>query len=62
MSTQISQYILGPSEQELRRLVLQGRVLRATTLRLLHNAGIIEGMRVLDVGSSIRGSPRASSA
>lgn len=44
-------YILGHSDSELRRLMLQAAVLRPITERLLHECGIEPGMRVLDVGS-----------
>lgn len=44
-------YILGHSEAELRRLTMQAAVLRPITERLLREAGIAPGMRVLDIGS-----------
>ncbi len=44
-------YILGHSDSELRRLMLQSAVIRPITERLLHESGIEAGMRVLDVGS-----------
>jgi SAM-dependent methyltransferase len=43
-------YILGHSESEIRRLMLQSVVLRPVTGRLLREAGIAPGMRVLDLG------------
>ena len=43
-------YILGHSPAEIRRLKTQSEVLRPTTKRLLHAAGVSEGMRVLDLG------------
>jgi SAM-dependent methyltransferase len=43
-------YVLGHSEHERRRLDDQGAWVRAQTERLLREAGIAEGMRVLDVG------------
>ena len=43
-------YILGHSPAEIRRLINQATILRPTTERLLRNAGIEQGMRVLDVG------------
>lgn len=43
-------YVLGHSASEIRRLVLQAGVLRPITARLLREAGIAPGMRVLDVG------------
>jgi ubiquinone/menaquinone biosynthesis C-methylase UbiE len=44
------EYILGHSEREIRRLVRQAAILRPITERLLCNAGIRPGMRVLDLG------------
>jgi ubiquinone/menaquinone biosynthesis C-methylase UbiE len=44
-------YALGHSELELKRLILQAGILRHITERLLHDAGLREGMRVLDLGS-----------
>ena len=43
-------YFLGYSEAETRRLILQGEILRPATERLLREAGLAPGMRVLDVG------------
>jgi SAM-dependent methyltransferase len=43
-------YILGHSENEIRRLMLQSAILRPITARLLREAGITPGMRVLDLG------------
>ncbi|MFD9898599.1 class I SAM-dependent methyltransferase [Mesorhizobium sp. NPDC059025] len=43
-------YILGHSASEIRRLVLQAEILKPITARLLREAGIVPGMRVLDVG------------
>jgi ubiquinone/menaquinone biosynthesis C-methylase UbiE len=43
-------YALGYTEHELERLMLQARLLRPMTERLLRSAGIEPGMRVLDVG------------
>lgn len=45
------EYILGHSDTELRRLMYQAAIIRPITERLLHEAGIAPGMRVLDVGS-----------
>lgn len=42
---------MGYTEHELERLMLQARLLRPITERLLRRAGIEPGMRVLDVGS-----------
>jgi ubiquinone/menaquinone biosynthesis C-methylase UbiE len=43
-------YILGHSQDEIRRLIDQAAILRPTTERLLRSAGIGQGMRVLDLG------------
>ena len=43
-------YILGHSQDEIRRLIDQAAILRPTTERLLQSAGIERGMRVLDLG------------
>lgn len=43
-------YIMGKSASEVRRLGLQAKQLRPTTERLLRQAGLLEGMRVLDLG------------
>lgn len=43
-------YALGHAPKEIRRLLVQGRLLNAFTLRMLENAGITAGMKVLDVG------------
>src|SRR5262245_22741201 len=46
-----SEYILGHSEREIARLKAQAAELDPITRRLLREAGIAPGMRVLDVGS-----------
>lgn len=43
-------YALGHSEEEKRRLQQQGDIFRPFTMRFLQEAGIAEGMKVLDVG------------
>ena len=43
-------YVLGHSERELERLRAQGRLLEPVTKHFLREAGIVPGMRVLDVG------------
>jgi len=43
-------YILGHAQEEIRRLIDQAAILRPTTKRLLRNAGMERGMRVLDLG------------
>ncbi len=45
------EYILGYSERETRRLMQQAAMLRPITERMLREAGISAGMRVLDLGS-----------
>ncbi|MGH8553365.1 MAG: class I SAM-dependent methyltransferase, partial [Methylococcales bacterium] len=42
---------LGHSEQELERLAIQARLIDPITRRFFLDAGIVAGMRVLDVGS-----------
>src|SRR5215831_10741797 len=46
-----SEYILGHSEREIARLKAQAAQLDPITRRFLREAGIVPGMRVLDVGS-----------
>ena len=43
-------YVLGHSKRELRRLMLQADNLRPITARLLREIGIVQGMRVVDLG------------
>ena len=43
-------YILGHSAPEIQRLKIQAELLRPITERLLLNAGIQPGMRILDIG------------
>jgi SAM-dependent methyltransferase len=45
-----TEYILGHSEREIRRLMLQAAIVRPITERLLRGAGIGPGTRVLDLG------------
>jgi 2-polyprenyl-3-methyl-5-hydroxy-6-metoxy-1,4-benzoquinol methylase len=45
-----TEYILGHSDREIRRLIRQAAILRPITERLLRGAGIGRGMRVLDLG------------
>jgi ubiquinone/menaquinone biosynthesis C-methylase UbiE len=45
-----AQYVLGHSPAEIRRLIMQAKVLRPITERLLQSAGVGTGMRVLDLG------------
>ena len=44
-------YVLGHSERELGRLATQARMVDPMTRRFFQAAGIVPGMRVLDVGS-----------
>ena len=46
-------YLLGHSPSESRRLVEQAKLLAPITRRFLLEAGILPGMRVLDVGSGL---------
>src|SRR3981081_1121878 len=46
-------YVLGHSKQELRRLMLQAENLRPITTRLLREAGLAPGMRVVDLGCGV---------
>jgi SAM-dependent methyltransferase len=49
--TIMEEYALGRSDGETRRLILQHQIYGPLTRRLLADAGITAGMRVLDVGS-----------
>jgi 2-polyprenyl-3-methyl-5-hydroxy-6-metoxy-1,4-benzoquinol methylase len=46
-------YPLGYSEEEARRLARQGALLEEPTAHVLRRAGLREGMQVLDVGSGV---------
>jgi ubiquinone/menaquinone biosynthesis C-methylase UbiE len=46
-----SKYVLGHTDYELERLARQARLVDPITRRFFVAAGIVEGMRVLDVGS-----------
>ena len=46
-------YILGHSDEELRRLELQAEVLEPATRRLFHDLKLGEGMSVLDIGTGV---------
>lgn len=45
-----SDYVLGHTDGEHSRLIRQARVLAPATERFLRDAGIVSGMRVLDIG------------
>src|SRR5689334_19737027 len=45
-----AEYVLGHSELELQRLISRAAILRPLTERVLRQALLEEGMRVLDVG------------
>jgi SAM-dependent methyltransferase len=44
-------YVLGHSEAELRRLAFQAALIEPVTRQLLVDAGVVNGMRVIDVGT-----------
>ncbi len=46
-------YVLGSSDLEHRRLMLQARILRPSTERFLRQGGLRPGMSVLDLGSGM---------
>ena len=46
-----SRYVLGHSDRELNRLQAQARLINPITQRYFREAGIVSGMRVLDIGS-----------
>ncbi|MGY1495885.1 class I SAM-dependent methyltransferase [Streptomyces sp. QTS52] len=46
-------YLMGSSDLEHRRLMLQGRILRPSTEQFLHLGGLRPGMSVLDLGSGM---------
>ena len=48
--TERPDYVLGHSEDELKRLIDQARFFGDLTAQVLHLAGLGPGMRVLDVG------------
>ena len=53
-----TEYILGHSGREIRRLMLQASILRPITGRLLRGAGIRRDMRVLDLSCGAGDSAR----
>jgi trans-aconitate methyltransferase len=50
MRLQQSDYVLGYTDREQYRLIQQARALAPATEHFLRNAGIVSGMRVLDIG------------
>lgn len=46
-------YLMGRSEAETRRLISQSKLYGPFTRRLLEDAGVEEGMRVLDLGTGV---------
>lgn len=48
-----SNYVLGQSVHEYERLMLQARLLRPYTEKFFRAAGLVPGMRVLDIGSGM---------
>jgi ubiquinone/menaquinone biosynthesis C-methylase UbiE len=50
MSLAQTDYVLGHTDREQARLIRQARVLAPITERFLRDAGIVPGMRVLDIG------------
>jgi hypothetical protein len=48
-NTADAQYLFGHSEEETRRLQQQGRLFNPYTRRLLEDAGITSGMKVLGI-------------
>ncbi len=46
-------YILGSSDREHERLIRQARMLAPCTRRLFEDAGVVPGMKVLDIGSGV---------
>src|SRR5260370_32884805 len=51
MKHRTTNYALGHSPTEIRRLGIQAAILRPITMRLLQDLGVSPGMRILDIGS-----------
>jgi SAM-dependent methyltransferase len=46
-------YVLGHAPRELRRLMLQAQILKPITVRLMREAGLTLGMKVVDLGCGV---------
>ena len=53
IETAHADYVLGSSDFEHQRLMLQGRILRLSTEQFLRSGGLRPGMSVLDLGSGV---------
>jgi len=53
MQLKQSDYVLGHTDREQSRLIRQARVLAPATEHFLRDAGIVSGMRVLDIGCGV---------
>lgn len=53
MSAAAPNYVLGDSLHEYERLTLQARIVRPYTEKFFRAAGLVPGMRVLDIGSGM---------
>ena len=51
MAASTAEYVLGHSDRELERLSRQARLIEPITREFFTDAGIVPGMRILDVGS-----------
>src|SRR5260370_17050552 len=55
MKHRTTNYALGHSPTEIRRLGIQAAILRPITMRLLQDLGVSPGMRILDIGCGAGG-------
>ena len=46
-------YYAGKSQEEIERLIFQGKIYNPFTSQLFKEAGIVAGMKVLDIGSGV---------
>ena len=53
MASASQTYLIGHTDHERRRLSLQAQALNPLTQAFFHRAGLIEGMRVLDLGCGV---------